>query len=105
MKDSPVNALFKKLIDLDKSKSQPLYLQVSGQIINAIQRSYLTKGTILPGTRVLSQLLKVHRNTAVAIYEELASQGWVEIITNKGTFVLKPEKKNSKNKSNLSKNK
>ena len=96
MIDSPVNTLFKQLISLDKSKSQPLYLQVSGQIVNAIQRSYLTKGTILPGTRVLSQLLKVHRNTAVAIYEELASQGWVEIIPNKGTFVLEPEQKTAK---------
>ncbi|MBG7630566.1 MAG: PLP-dependent aminotransferase family protein [Bacteroidetes bacterium] len=96
MIDSPVYTLFKQLISLDKSISQPLYLQVSGQIINAIQRSYLTKGTMLPGTRVLSQLLKVHRNTAVAIYEELASQGWVEIIPNKGTFVLEPEKKTAK---------
>ena len=96
MIDSPVNTLFKQLISLDKTISKPLYLQVSGQIINAIQRSYLTKGTILPGTRVLSQLLKIHRNTAVAIYEELDSQGWVEIIPNKGTFVLEPEKKTAK---------
>jgi len=96
MLDSPVNTLFKQLIRFDKSIPQPLYLQVSVQIINAIQRSYLTKGTMLPGTRVLSQLLKTHRNTAVAIYEELASQGWVEIIPNKGTFVLEPEKKTAK---------
>lgn len=96
MTDRPVNKLFKQLISLDKSKSQPLYLQVSGQIVNAIQRSYITKGTILPGTRILSQILKIHRNTAVAIYEELASQGWVEIIPNKGTFVLEPEKKTAK---------
>jgi len=96
MIDSPVNTLFKQLINLDKSKSQPLYLQASIQIINAIQRRYLTKGTLLPGTRVFSKLLKVHRNTAVAIYEELASQGWVEIIPNKGTFVLEPEQKTAK---------
>jgi GntR family transcriptional regulator/MocR family aminotransferase len=96
MTDSPVNKLFKQLISLDKSKSQPLYLQVSEQIVNAIQRGYLTKGTMLPGTRVLSQLLKIHRNTAVAIYEELSSQGWVEIIPNKGTFVLEPEHKKTK---------
>ena len=46
---------------------QPVYIQVSQQIANAIQRKYLTKGTKLPGTRVLGHLLKVHRNTAVAI--------------------------------------
>ncbi|UMB60533.1 PLP-dependent aminotransferase family protein [Lutibacter sp. A80] len=103
MIDSPVNTLFKQLISIDKTLAQPLYLQVSGQIINAIQRSYLTKGTMLPGTRVLSHLLKVHRNTAVAIYEELASQGWVEIIPNKGTFVLEPEKSTAKIKASSQK--
>ncbi|MDG1227052.1 MAG: PLP-dependent aminotransferase family protein [Polaribacter sp.] len=96
MIDSPVVKIFKQLIDFDKNLSQPLYIQVSQQIINAIQRGYLTKGTILPGSRVLAKLLKIHRNTAVAIYEELASQGWVEIIPNKGTFVLEPEQKKIK---------
>ncbi|SDS33414.1 transcriptional regulator, GntR family [Polaribacter sp. KT25b] len=96
MIDSPVNTLFKQLINFDKSISQPVYIQVSQQIINAIQRNYLTKGTILPGTRIFAKLLKIHRNTAVAIYEELASQGWVEIIPNKGTFVLEPELKTAK---------
>ena len=96
MKDSPVNTLFKQLIDFDKNLPQPVYVQVSQQIINAIQRRYLTKGTLLPGTRVLALILKIHRNTAVAIYEELASQGWVEIIPNKGTFALEPEQKTAK---------
>ena len=92
MIDSPVNTILKQLIGFDKSLPQPVYIQVSQQIINAIQRRYLAKGTKLPGTRMLSQLLSVHRNTAVAIYDELASQGWVEIIPNKGTFILEPEK-------------
>ena len=96
MTDSPVLILFKRLIDFDKNLPQPVYIQVSQQIINTIQRSYLTKGTILPGSRVLAKSLKIHRNTAVAIYEELASQGWVEIIPNKGTFVLEPEQKTAK---------
>lgn len=98
MKNSPVNIVLKELITLDTSALQPLYIQASQQIINAIQRRYVTKGTILPGTRVLSDLLNIHRNTAVAIYNELASQGWVEIIPNKGTFVLEPKLKNLKTK-------
>ncbi len=68
-----------------------MYLQIAQQIINAIQRGYIAKGSALPGTRVLGKILKIHRNTAVAVYDELASQGWVEIIPNKGTFVLFPE--------------
>ena len=98
MIDSPVNLLFKQLIDFDTSLPQPLYIQVSQQIINAIQRRYVTQGALLPGTRVLSKLLHIHRNTAVAIYEELASQGWVEIIPNKGTFVVEPTQKNTAEK-------
>ena len=91
MIDSPVNTLLRQLIDFDKELPQPLYIQVSQQIANAIQRRYVAKGTKLPGTRALAQLLKIHRNTAVAIYDELAAQGWIEILPNKGTFVLEPE--------------
>lgn len=91
--NSPVYTILKQLITYDKTIVQPVYVQVAQQVANAIQRGYLSKGTKLPGTRVLSQLLQVHRNTAVAIYDELASQGWVEIIANKGTFVLLPEEK------------
>ena len=93
MTDSPVNSLLKRLIHFDKSSANPVYIQISQQIINAIQRSYLEGGSLLPGTRIFSQLINVHRNTAVAVYDELASQGWVEIIANKGTFISVPEQR------------
>ena len=93
MIDSPANALLKSLIHFDKSSASPVYIQISQQIINAIQRSYLEGGSLLPGTRIFSQLINVHRNTAVAVYDELASQGWVEIIANKGTFISVPEQR------------
>ncbi|WP_288955572.1 PLP-dependent aminotransferase family protein [uncultured Polaribacter sp.] len=93
MSNSPVENLLKQLIAFDKKLSQPIYIQVSQQIISAIQLKYINKGTALPGTRKLSNLLRIHRNTAVAIYEELASQGWVEIIPNKGTYVLEVDEK------------
>lgn len=89
--NSPVSQVIKQLITFDKSSVQPVYIQVAQQIINAIQRGYLQKGSKLPGTRVLSKILNIHRNTAVAIYDELASQGWLDIIANKGTFVLLPD--------------
>lgn len=94
--NSPVFDLLVQLVSIDKSIVQPVYVQVAQQIMNAIQRGYLEKGSKLPGTRVLSELLNVHRNTAVAIYDELASQGWVNIIPNKGTFVVVPEDSNVK---------
>ncbi|TYB75983.1 PLP-dependent aminotransferase family protein [Bizionia saleffrena] len=91
--NSPVNDMLKALIYFEKSPSTSIYIQIAQQIINAIQRGYLPEGTVLPGTRKFSALLSINRNTAVAVYEELASQGWVDVIANKGTFVLKPEKK------------
>lgn len=91
--NSPVLDRVKQLIQVDKSATQPVYVQISQQIINAIQRGYITKGTKLPGTRVFSKALNIHRNTAVAVYNELAAQGWVEILANKGSFVLVPERK------------
>ncbi|MBW8242302.1 PLP-dependent aminotransferase family protein [Muricauda oceani] len=94
--NSPVFDLLVQLISIDKSIVQPAYVQVAQQIMNAIQRGYLEKGSKLPGTRALSKLLNVHRNTAVAIYDELSSQGWVNIIPNKGTFVVVPEDSKAK---------
>ena len=90
---SPVDDILESLISFEKSTTTSIYIQISQQIINAIQRGYLAEGTALPGTRKFSTLFNINRNTAVAVYEELASQGWVDIVANKGTFVLKPEKK------------
>ena len=91
--NSPVSELLKQLIHLEKSSSTAIYIQAAQQIINAIQRRYLTEGDWLPGTRTFSELFNINRNTVVAIYDELASQGWVEIIPNKGTCILVPEHK------------
>ncbi|MFD2892383.1 PLP-dependent aminotransferase family protein [Flavobacterium chuncheonense] len=91
--DSPVVLVLKNIIQYQKNTENAVYIQISQQIINAIQRGIIDKGAVLPGTRILSQSLKIHRNTAVAVYEELASQGWVEIIPNKGTYVLFPKPK------------
>ena len=89
--NSPVNNVLESLIAFNKSANTSIYIQIAQQIINAIQRGYLPEGTALPGTRTLGELLSINRNTAVAVYDELASQGWVNIMPNKGTFVLMPE--------------
>ncbi|PIB33071.1 GntR family transcriptional regulator [Gaetbulibacter sp. 5U11] len=90
---SPVEDILQTLIYFEKSPNTPIYIQIAQQMINAIQRGYLPEGTALPGTRKFGDLFIINRNTAVAVYDELASQGWVDIIANKGTFVLMPERK------------
>lgn len=89
--NSPVLDILKSLVVFEKPSKTATYIQIAQQIIYAIQRGYLIQGTVLPGTRKFSELFAINRNTAVAIYEELASQGWVEIIPNKGTFIIMPE--------------
>ncbi|WP_298420408.1 PLP-dependent aminotransferase family protein [uncultured Kordia sp.] len=78
---------YKTSIKFDRKCNQPLYLQLSNQIIQFIKHQKLIPNTKLPGSRTLAEQLQVHRKTIVACYEELLLQGWVESIPKKGTFV------------------
>lgn len=90
---SPVIIPYQSFVQIDRTSATAVYLQIAYQLINAIQRGYLNAGTKLPGTRMLSEILEVHRKTIVAVYEELDAQGWVETRPNKGTFVLRKKKR------------
>ncbi|MCD1116700.1 aminotransferase-like domain-containing protein [Chryseobacterium turcicum] len=85
---SPVEFPYESFILINRSSEISIYMQVSNQLINAIQRGVLPFGIKLPGTRALSIILQVHRNTIIAAYDELFAQGWVESLPNKGTFVI-----------------
>src|SRR5690606_21200386 len=80
--NSPVEDIVLQSVSIDKNDKTAVYLQIAQHLIRAIQNKTLDEGTALPGTRSLSRLLKIHRNTAVAVYDELASQGWVAIVAN-----------------------
>jgi len=86
--NSPVEFPYESFILINRSSEISIYMQISNQLINAIQRGFLPFGIKLPGTRALSIILQVHRNTIVAAYEELFAQGWVESLPNKGTFII-----------------
>ncbi len=84
---SPVEILIKGLVQVDRFGSVPIYLQISRQLIQAIQHGALRGGVKLPGSRVMADWLRVHRKTVLAAVVELESQGWITVIANKGTFV------------------
>ena len=94
---SPVQVPYQSFVKIDLESSSSRYMQIANQLINAIQRGFLISGTKLPGTRSMASILGEHRKTIVAAYDELDAQGWVEVIPNKGTFVLS-EKKSKKNR-------
>ncbi|MEM7037354.1 MAG: PLP-dependent aminotransferase family protein, partial [Bacteroidota bacterium] len=78
---------YKTLIEIDREKRKPIYLQIVSEFMCRIRRGEIPTGTRLPGTRELSKILGVHRKTVVVAYEELQAQGWIEIRPARGTFV------------------
>lgn len=78
---------FKTLLEINKDSALPIYVQIANGISQNIQAGILKTGTKLLGTRSMADLLEVHRKTVIAAYDELFSQGWIEILPQKGTFI------------------
>ena len=79
--------LITQLIRIDSSSATAIYLQVTNLFIQHIHQGRFRKGLKLPGSRALAGLLKINRRTAVAAYQELEAQGWIETKLRHGTFV------------------
>lgn len=75
------------VVALDPDSKTPIFLQIARAISEAIQLGKLSPGEALPGTRVMADVLKVHRKTIVAAYDELTAQGWIQAEPSKRTFV------------------
>src|SRR5262249_47948635 len=80
---------------IQKDSDFPVYLQIANAIIQEMKKGRVGPGIKLPGTRLMAETLNVHRKTLVRAYEELDSQGWIEMVPSKGTFTSKelPEMK------------
>jgi GntR family transcriptional regulator/MocR family aminotransferase len=78
---------FDTLIPIDKSSSLPAYQQVTHLIIKHIRNGVIKPGLLLPGTREMAGILKLHRKTIIAAYDELTAQGWTSVIPRKGFIV------------------
>lgn len=74
-------------LTITKSSGMAIYLQITQQIIDEIQRGRLAPSTAMPGTRELAELLEVNRKTVVLAYDELIAQGWLMTEPRRGTFV------------------
>ena len=79
--------MFDELIQIDKSAGTPVYLQITQAVVQGIRQGKLRKGLRLPGARRLADLLGINRLTVAAAFNELESQGWLEIRPQKGAFV------------------
>jgi GntR family transcriptional regulator / MocR family aminotransferase len=79
--------MLEELIQIDKSAGTPVYLQITQAVVQGIRQGKLRKGLRLPGARRLADLLGINRLTVAAAFNELESQGWLEIRPQKGAFV------------------
>lgn len=75
-------------IQIDWESPTPVYRQIAEQIRDAAVRAPAGPAKKLPPTRELARRLGVNRNTVVAAYDMLASEGWTESQTGRGTFLL-----------------
>lgn len=72
---------------LDPASEEPLFSQIAKELVVAIKGGRLQSGALLPGSRAMAALLKVHRNTVIAAFRRLESEGWIETREGSGTFV------------------
>lgn len=77
------------IINLQKGAEMPVYLQLANGIIKQIKNGIIKPGTKMPGTRLMAESLKIHRQTAINAYDELDAQGWIISKKSQGTFVSK----------------
>src|SRR5690242_616111 len=74
-------------VELDRSLTLPLYMQLYGKIKNAILSGLLKEGERMPATRTLANDLAVSRNCVLLAFEQLILEGYLSGKTGAGTFV------------------
>jgi GntR family transcriptional regulator/MocR family aminotransferase len=74
-------------IFLDPKSDEPVYLQIAHALMREIDRGRLKGDDELPGYRSLAEQLGVSRNTVMAAYAELKSEGWIVSRPGEGSAV------------------
>ena len=75
------------LFQLNFKSGKAVYLQIVDQVRAAVASGALHAGDALPSIRPLAEQLRVNRNTIAKAYTELESDGVIESIAGKGSFV------------------
>jgi GntR family transcriptional regulator / MocR family aminotransferase len=76
-------------VALNGGHELPLFLQLAEAVLADVRSGRLLPGARLPGSRTLATALRIHRNTVLAGYAELAAQGWIETTRAGGTFIAR----------------
>jgi len=72
---------------VNPSSGLPLYLQIQGQVKNAVMAGALKPGDALPSVRKLAADLGINPNTVARAYLDLDREGVIRTVPGGGTFV------------------
>src|SRR6202140_1659249 len=75
------------LLHLNPSSGVPVYLQLEGQVKQAVAAGALRTGEALPSTRKLAAALRINPNTVARAYQDLERDGVTRSVPGGGTFV------------------
>lgn len=78
-------------LDLDRNRSASLTQQLYDQLVSRILGGELRAGERLPSSRALAEELRIARNIAVEVFEQLQAEGYLETRRGSGTFVARLE--------------
>src|ERR1043165_2260993 len=74
-------------LQINYKSGMPVYLQIVDQVKAAAASGALRSGEPLPSIRPLAEELRVNRNTITKAYFQLESQGVIETLPGKGSFL------------------
>ena len=75
---------------LDRASTMPLSRQLASELRQALAGGSFGAGARLPSTRSLATELGIARSTVVAVFEQLAAEGYIEPRQGAGYFVATP---------------
>jgi GntR family transcriptional regulator len=75
------------LLHINTSSGLPVYLQIEGQVKQAIAAGALAQGQALLSVRRLAAELRVNPNTVAKAYQNLERDGVVRTVQGGGTYV------------------
>lgn len=74
-------------IIISNASNAPIYEQITRQLKDAILSGELEEGEQLPSIRALANDLRISAITTKRAYADLESQGFIETVQGKGSFV------------------
>jgi len=74
------------LLHVNTSSGVPVYLQIEGQVKQALAAAALRQGDALPSVRRLAAQLRVNPNTVAKAYQNLEREGVIRTVPGGGTY-------------------